>query len=88
MVESEYKKQPVMSVGYEHLCICPEIKDRVVIPEDSILKFRFEQRQFPLSSSKFANSQSLKGWDDWVNKVLAKPSNAKILSSAGVFDAI
>ena len=77
-----------MPAGYEHLCICPETKDRVAIPGDSILKFRFEQGQFSLSSSKFANSQSFQGWDDWVNKALATPSNIKILSSAGVFDAI
>ena len=88
VVESEHKKHPVMPAGYEHLCICPETKDRVAIPGDSVLKFRFEQGQFPLSSSKFANSQSFQGWDDWVNKALAKPANAKVLSSAGVFDAI
>ena len=88
MVESEHKKHPVMPASYEHLCICPETKDRVAILGDSILKFRFEQGQFPFSSSKFANSQAFQDWDDWMNKALAKPSNAKILSSAGVFDAI
>ena len=88
VVESEHKKHLVMPAGYEHLFIYLETKDRVAILADSILKFRFEQWQFPLSSSKFANSKSFQGWDDWVNKALTKPSNAKILSSAGVFDAI
>ena len=76
-----------MPIGYEHLCICPETKDRVAILGDSILKFKFEQGQFPLSSSKFANSQSFQGWDEWVSEALAKPTNAKFLSSTGVFDA-
>ena len=72
------------TIGFEARSTC-----RVFIPADSILKFKFECREFLLSVTKFgSNSQFVQGWEAWVNKVIEKPACAKVLSLAGVFDAV
>ena len=51
---------------------------RVFIQTYSILKFKFDLEEFPLSVTKFcSNSQHVQGWEAWVNKVIEKPIYVK-----------
>ncbi|EOX92907.1 Uncharacterized protein TCM_001766 [Theobroma cacao] len=84
-------EHPSESVGYDWNRLCSETPPhrRSGIPGPSILKFRFERGEFPLSATKLgSNSQFVHGWDEWVTKVLKNPSYVKLLSSAGILDAI
>ncbi|EOX94117.1 Uncharacterized protein TCM_003330 [Theobroma cacao] len=84
-------EHPFESVGYDWNRLCSEAPPhrRSGILGPSILKFRFERGEFPLSATKLgSNSQFVHGWDEWVTKVLKNPSYVKLLSSAGIFDAI
>ena len=57
VAKSEHKKHPVIPTAYDSFCIYLEVKNKVAILEDSILKFKFKQGSFPLLNSKLANSQ-------------------------------
>ena len=59
---TQYEQHPSAPAGYDFSYIGPSM---------SVLKFRFEQGQFPLSITKFGNSQPVQGLQKWVDKVLA-----------------
>ncbi|MBA0813120.1 hypothetical protein Gohar_027000 [Gossypium harknessii] len=80
---------PTPPTGYSWLSIGSKdcLSNRFQIPTNSIMKFRFECEEFPLSPTKFgSNFQPIQGWESWVNKIHLRMK--RLFFMVGVYDVV
>ena len=63
----------------------PRVEDRKNIDENSVLHFRNERKELPLSESQFSYpKQMMIGWQSWVDYIVDNPNYKDALESAGI----
>ncbi|MBA0628948.1 hypothetical protein Godav_023577 [Gossypium davidsonii] len=80
---------PTLPTDYSWLSIGSKdcSSNRFQIPTNSIMKFRFECEEFPLSPTKFgSNFQPIQGWESWVNKIHLRMK--RLFFMVGVYDVV
>ncbi|MBA0725203.1 hypothetical protein Golax_021807 [Gossypium laxum] len=89
MHKNEMSTYPTPPTDYSWLSIGSKdcSSNRFQIPTSSIMKFRFECEEFPLSPTKFgSNFQPIQGWESWVNKIHLRMK--RLFFMVGVYDVV